>query len=580
MLSLAPSTPIRNYNCNQSMKVAAASPRSVQATTCFSPREGSQEETTKVTPNALKKTVESQVSFRTAARRFSNHSTVVVPPSPMCVKQHLPPSIPRTPNTTGSTHPKIKVGLTNPSSQPPMQQRPTLPTMEPLDTDVLPSTTPIKRAAASRVQRDLSFRTLAQRFATTNKIKSASTSVATAKTSLLPTKPKTSKVLSSVQQLPTITDCEPRDLSPQRPSIVFETEQRRNSTGASIAESADKAVNVKISAIASDQSRRSSINKGEITLVSLMSPVAAKKIYTPLSSPAKGTQSDCLSNNKVFQKRYNAAATNIQRVYRGHIHRYEVARIISAVRIQTIVRQYVQQRIVQKYNAATLIQKIFRGFATRLRSKVYQLEYQLHQIQQCHARELLDIQQKKEGEITSINEVIGQEHLKYMEEKQKLQNTIDDANRIIQYLRKENKKVRDKNETLRVAIDQLIEENDMLERQADEYKEFAANLDQMKTLNDENAALISIVEQFEQRKQQFDDAIEKRDEFIMLENKMGRLYLHQIQQMVALIEETCIDPYLVAYIEELCIKCNLPGTGLEAAAADDTIDMSERKFEM
>lgn len=576
------------------MKIAAASPRSVQTTTCFSPttaKEGNLNETTKTTrsSNPMNKNVEGQLSFRTAARRFSNHSTVVVPPSPMCVKQHLPPSIPRTPNTTGSTHRQRKVGLTNHSTQPPLQQQQTLPTMEPLDTDVTPPATPTKRAAASRVQRDVSFRTLAQRFATTNKIKSASTYSTTTNNSksLLPNKPKASKFPSSVQHLPTIPDCEPRDRSPQRPSKTHEKKQQLISSGfcdlrtsSSVVAQANKVEHVRLAVTSPQRSRTSSINNGDIKVVPLMSPVPTTKVYTPLSSPIKGTQSDYLTNNKVFQKRYNAAATNIQRVYRGHIHRYEVARIISAVRIQTTVRKYVQQRILQKYNAATLIQKIFRGFATRLRSKVYQLEYQLHQIQQYHARELIDIQQKKENELKSINEVIGQEHLKYMEEKQKLQSTIDDANRIIQYLRKENKKVRDKNEALRVAIDQLIEENDMMERQAQEYKEFAANLDQMKTLNDENAALISIVEQFDQRKQQFDEAIEKRDEFIMFENKMGRLYLHQIQQMVALVEETCVDPYLVAYIEELCIKCNLPGSGLEAAVADDNIDISERKFEM
>jgi tetratricopeptide (TPR) repeat protein len=390
------------------------------------------------------------------------------------------------------------------------------------------------------------------------------------------------------EQISSGKDCDHQHGAAQQQYNIIQKQQRRNSTGyydprmTPSFVSTEHASNRTTKSVTSPhpmmQSRRSSINCAEIIAVPPSSPIrSSTRVYTPLSSPVKGNQNEYLTNNKVFQKRYNTAATNIQRVYRGHMYRYEVARIVSAVRIQIFIRAYLQQRKERMYAAAMSIQKIFRGYATRLRSKLYQLEYKLCQIQQCHARELQDIQHRKEVELQSINEMIGQEHIKYMEEKQKLQQTIDDATRIIKHLRKENKKIRDKNETLRVAIDQLIEENEMLERQAEEYKAFAANLDQMKVLNNENVALISIIEQFEQRKQQFEEAIEKRDEFIMYENQMGRLYLHQIQEIVALVEETCTDPYLVAYIEELCIKCNLPGTGLEA---EDAIDISERKYDV
>ena len=550
--SLSPSTPIRNYHFNQ--KGSAPSPRSVQSATHPSPINSKEDNQT------MNKTVEGQVSFRTAARRFSSHATVVVPPSPLSakqpVKQRISSSIPLAPNTTGSTRLKCKVGLNNLSTMPPLQQPKTLPTMEPLDIDdskAVTSTGTIKNAVITRVQRDEPYR-----FPTTNRSENES-----------------STGTQGRQQRRSSTGYYDPRMAPSFVASPFTTK-----------ESVKVAITSPIRLYTNDinidtkmkQLRRSSINNGEIDIVPVVSPMATTKIYTPLSSPTKGNQNEYLTNNKVFQKRYNFAATTIQRVYRGRMHRSRLVRIVSAVRIQTVVRKYMHERIVQKYNASTLLQKLFRGFATRLRSKVYQLEHQLHQIQQCHARELHAIQQKKEEELQSINELIGQEHVKYMKEKSQRQNTIDEANRIIKYLRKENKKVRDKNEALRVAIDQLIEENDMMERQAREYKEFTANLDQMKVLDNENNTLTFIIEQFEQRKTQFDDAIEKRDEFIMHENKMGRLYLQQIQQMVTLIEETCIDPYLVTYIEDLCIKCNLPGTGLEAAVADETMDCSERTF--
>jgi IQ calmodulin-binding motif len=302
--------------------------------------------------------------------------------------------------------------------------------------------------------------------------------------------------------------------------------------------------------------------------------VATTKFYTATAATTTHKESEFLTNHKVFQKRYNTMATTIQRIYRGHVQRQNVQQLRAVCKIQRMIRHSKQRREEQVNSATIQIQTIFRGWAIRQRAQVYQLEHQLCQIEKRRVRELNEIQEKRESELQRINESIGKEQVQYIQLSQKLQATIEQANTIILCLRKENKKIRDRNDTLHTAIQQLIEENEMLERQAQEYKIFASNLDRMMEMNDENVALADIVDQCEQRQEQFLEAIERRDEFIMHENQIGRLYLNQIQRMVVLLEESSDDLCLVAFIEELCLKCNLPGTGLEA---EDAMDMSERK---
>ena len=145
--SLSPSTPIRNCYCNHSMKVAAPSPRSVQSpttTTYISPTTNTKFDNKEKTEYTMNKSVEGQVSFRTATRRFSCNATVVVPLSPASIKQQLPKSVPRIPNSVGSTQPRRIVGSVILSTQPPppyhhdnhhhqQEQERTLSTMEPLE---------------------------------------------------------------------------------------------------------------------------------------------------------------------------------------------------------------------------------------------------------------------------------------------------------------------------------------------------------------------------------------------------------------------------------------------------------------
>jgi hypothetical protein len=279
-------------------------------------------------------------------------------------------------------------------------------------------------------------------------------------------------------------------------------------------------------------------------------------------------------NHKVFQKRYNTAATTIQRVLRGFFARSQVAQTRSAIHTQILVRQRLQDRANQKQAASVMIQARVRGWRCRLRIQVYKLEHKLRMIEQRKERDMLDLLVWKEQEMERIRQSAQSLSEEVNQKICKNQEMLEKADKIIKYLRKENKKLRDKNDALQVAINLLWEENKIMEKQTLEYKVFSERMNDMLVVDHENKALTGLLAQCEERKVEFEEAIVCRDERIMFENKVGRLYLNGIQAIVLAIEDACVDDDLVSLVEELCLHCNIPGSG---CGLDETeLDISER----
>jgi hypothetical protein len=278
--------------------------------------------------------------------------------------------------------------------------------------------------------------------------------------------------------------------------------------------------------------------------------------WTPLNSPKHE-----FVYNKVIQKKYNTAATTIQRVMRGFFGRYKVARILSTIQIQTMVRERRQRLVIQKQAACVVIQASVRGWRCRIRKNVFQLEHELRQIERRKEREMLDIQAWKRQEMETIRLSAQSTSEEYSQQFFKNKETLEKAETLIKHLRKDNKKLRDKNDALQVAITLLMEENKIFEKQALEFKIYSEQMNEMAMINHENEALTDLLAQFENRKAEFEQALVCRDERIMFENKVGRLYLNCIKGIVLSIEDACDDEELVFLVEELCVHCNIPGSG-------------------
>lgn len=400
-----------------------------------------------------------------------------------------------------------------------------------------------QKQESRHVQRDVSFRTLAKRFASKN-IRATTQKNPGLSNSLPSCLEKTERLLSeniSIQNIP-------------KPPMSVDTAIKEK-VSANKAKEFQLPMPLYTSSKPTHQ-RRSSTGGPNAT-------------WTPLNSPKND-----FVHTKVFQKRYNAAATTIQRVLRGFFGRYKVVQILSAIKIQTMVRQHRQRLVAHKQNASIVIQAFVRGWRCRVRTRVYQLENELRLIEQRKQRELLDVQAWKEQKMEKIRLSAQSMDKEARQQSFRYKETLAQADKLIKYLRKENKKLRDKNDALQVAINLMFEENKILEKQALEFKAFAESMNDMFIINHENEALAELLFQFENRKVEFEEAIVCRDERIMFENKVGRLYLNGIQGIVLAIEDACHDEELVYLVEELCLQCNIPGNG---SGLDETEqDVSER----
>ena len=153
---------------------------------------------------------------------------------------------------------------------------------------------------------------------------------------------------------------------------------------------------------------------------------------------------------------------------------------------------------------------------------------------------------------------------------QRNKEKIERSHAIINHLRKENKKIRDKNEALRSAMDQLMGENKMLEEQSLKYRQVKGQVNGMVKVNAENETIVGLLAEMEDRKVFFETAIASRDDRIMFEVRVGRLYLNIIQAIVLCLEDKCDDEDLVFLVEELCLQVG-HGIGLEETERDVSV---------
>lgn len=313
-----------------------------------------------------------------------------------------------------------------------------------------------------------------------------------------------------------------------------------------------------------------------------MAPVSPTKEMTRIATKSSLRVLDAnncnneLATSKLFLSRFSAAATTIQKIVRGTAERKKAdqLRIIhksnqAAAQIQALIRRVNQRKLAQKDSAATKIQAFIRAWHTRLNLRVYNLEFQLQKIETTRTRQLAVIEEWKEKEMKEIRQFYGKQAARTEAQARQSQETLDKANKIISLLRRSNKKLRDKNEVLKAAIDQMLEENQMLVEQSSKFgKEGKELLDGMFELNSENTMMINLLAEFEERKRDFEKAIESRDDNIMYENRVGRLYLNTTQALVVAIEDGCDDHELLNVVEEMYLKLDVKSKGIEETEFD------------
>lgn len=310
------------------------------------------------------------------------------------------------------------------------------------------------------------------------------------------------------------------------------------------------------------------------------------------------------------QKGFDVWAVDIQRVTRGWlVRRKNGGRRMTkkgpmAVPIQCAWRCYAARKELKKRKknskgkkkkhkkqakAAQKIQSVARGRAVRrkfvdlikqkrekdgLKNKIADLEQRVREAEVKRAKEVEDARELAEVEMEKYRKKV-KEDLSNDKEKEKKnaqqQSLIEESGKIIEYLRKENMKLRTQNETMRKDFKALKENNQrLMEANASAGQSFTALNDHAKQLNATNAKLIKNVDSYKQQLEKLKEDLKTRQAYYLAEAEARLAYQKTMALIVGSVQDKCRDAQLVEDVVIMALECEAEAkserAALEAAA--------------
>lgn len=317
-------------------------------------------------------------------------------------------------------------------------------------------------------------------------------------------------------------------------------------------------------------------------------------------------------------KGWDQWAIDIQRVTRGWLvrrktqHRRMRRKAPHAVTIQCAYRCYLARRVARKLKkdkkasrkkakrqgkAAAKIQATVRMFLWRpkfremlkvkrekesMKSRIKELESAVLEAEKQRAREVEAAREAAEAEMETYRAKVKEE-LANDKEKQKKsaqqQSLIEESGKIIEYLRKENMKLRGQNDTMRKDFKSLKENNQrLMEANASAGASFTALNDHAKQLNVTNAKLIKNVEAYKGQLEKLKDDLKTRQAYYLAEAEARLAYQKTMAQIVGAIQDKCRDAQLVEDVVIMALECEAEAKS-ERAALEAASSKNKQKLQ-
>ncbi|KAL7577734.1 hypothetical protein ACA910_010498 [Epithemia clementina (nom. ined.)] len=204
-----------------------------------------------------------------------------------------------------------------------------------------------------------------------------------------------------------------------------------------------------------------------------------------------------------------------------------------------------------------------------LRTKIKDLERAVRQAEKARAKEVEEARAKAEEEMEQYRQKIKEELANDKEKQKKTaqqQTLIDESGKIIEYLRKENMKLRNQNETMRKDFKALKENNArLMEANASAGASFSALNDHAKQLNVTNAKLIRNVEAYKAQLEKLKDDLKTRQAYYLAEAEARLAYQKTMAQIVGAIQDKCRDAQLVEDVVIMALECEAEAKSERAA---------------
>jgi hypothetical protein len=262
---------------------------------------------------------------------------------------------------------------------------------------------------------------------------------------------------------------------------------------------------------------------------------------------------------------------------------------------KTIIRP---AKTPQTNQAATTIQRLVRGGMQRLRYRIARLEWMLETREQRTLEAKAKVTKEFEQRKATLLLKLEQESKKETRKQQQIRKTAEESQKLVAYLRKENKRLREKNQEIHLAIIDLKAQNERLENAKSVTDGTIGTLnDHKKTIEETHAKLMEVVPKYEESVSTLNDAVQLRRQYGNAEHKIRLLYVKLMGDIVELLEGSSTEYALaeeamqaILRLEEEELAMNRPvnpdeylDASLNASAAfshsddDDDDDLNDYK---
>jgi myosin heavy subunit len=234
----------------------------------------------------------------------------------------------------------------------------------------------------------------------------------------------------------------------------------------------------------------------------------------------------------------------------------------SAIRIQACVRGFVQR---PKYRAALIKKKEEADLGNQLNK----MEDKLQQAEDERKRGLEDAKFQFEQEMEEYKEKLEDQLRAEGEKKNKSaqqQTLIDESGKIIEYLRKENMKLRQQCESVKRDYKSLKENNArLMEANASASGSFNQLNEHAKGLNATNARLIKNVDTYKTQLVKMKEDLKNRQAFYLAEAHARVAYQKTLAKIVAQVQDKSRDAQLVEDVVIWALECEAEAKSERAA---------------
>lgn len=217
-----------------------------------------------------------------------------------------------------------------------------------------------------------------------------------------------------------------------------------------------------------------------------------------------------------------------------------------------------------------------------LKEKINEMDKKVKEAEERRNKEVETARKAAEKEIEDYKKLVKEE-LQNDREKQKKaaqqQTLIDESGKIIDYLRKENTKLRSQNDAMRKDFKSLKDNNArLMEANSSASQSFTSLNDRAKDLNQTNAQLIKNVETNKKTLEKLKDDLKTRQSYYLAEAESRLSYQNTMAQIVNSIQDKCRNPQLIEDVVIMALECEASGKS-ERAALDKDIAAGKKKVE-